>query len=366
MQRIIMHMDLDSFYASVEEKRNPDLAGKPVVICVFSGRSADSGAVATANYKARELGIKAGMPIVAAKGLASEDTVFLPNDIEYYRDVSERIMDLIEEDCDVLEQASIDEAYMDVTKKSFGIWENAKQIAENMKKKIIEHEGLTCSIGMGPNKLVAKMASKVKKPDGLTVIKDEDVGKFLENLDVRKIHGIGGKTADILNSLGIKTAKQLADFNPLTLEEKLGKNKAKLLQEKARGYDDSAVEQKEAQQLSRIGTLKEDTNDQEIIFAKISELAAGLKKKIQKKNATFRTVSIITIDTNLEMQTRSETIGQTDDTSLALATAKNLLRKLFDENPHKKLRRVGIRVSNLLYKKEQMSLGDFAARYFTR
>ncbi|MBI4170205.1 MAG: DNA polymerase IV, partial [Candidatus Aenigmarchaeota archaeon] len=250
MQRIIMHMDLDSFYASVEEKRNPDLAGKPIVICVFSGRSADSGAVATANYKARELGIKAGIPITAAKRLASDETVFLPNDIEYYREVSERIMELIEEDCDSLEQASVDEAYMDVTNKSLGMWENAEKIAKDIKNNIKEHERLTCSIGIGPNKLIAKMASKLKKPDGLTVIKDEDVYKFLENLEIRKIHGIGGKTAEILNSLGIKTAKDLAHFNPLLLEERIGKNKTKLLQEKAQGADNTPVEQKEAQQIS--------------------------------------------------------------------------------------------------------------------
>ncbi len=366
MQRIILHMDLDSFYAAVEEKRNPSIAGKPIVICVFSGRSADSGAVATANYKARELGIKAGVPIVAAKRLANEETVFLKNDIEYYRDVSERIMDLIEDECDALEQASVDEAYMDVTKKSSGIWENAEAIAIAIKNKIKEQEGLTCSIGIGPNKLVAKMASKAKKPDGLTVIRQEEVEKFLENLDIRKIHGIGSKTAESLNSLGIKTANQLAASDPLKLEEQFGKNKARLLQEKARGHDESPVEQKETQQISRIGTLKEDTRGQEIIFEKIKELAQGMKRKIEKKKVYFRTVGIIAIDTGLETQTRSETMAETDDINIALLCARHLLEKFLEENPKKRLRRVGIRISNLLYKKEQTSLGDFAQRYFTR
>jgi len=366
MQRIILHMDLDSFYAAVEEKRNPSIAGKPIVICVFSGRSSDSGAVATANYKARELGIKAGIPITAAKRLGKENAVFLPNDINYYREVSERIMELIEDECDALEQASIDEAYMDVTQKSRGIWENAQAIAEAIKQKIKEQEGLTCSIGIGPNKLVAKMASKAKKPDGLTIVREQEVAGFLENLDIRKIHGIGGKTAETLNGLGIKTAKQLGNANALALEEKLGKNKARLLQEKARGIDDSPVEQKQAQQISRIGTLKEDTNDREIIFEKIRELAQDMKRKMEKKKVFFRNVGIIAIDTGLETQTRSETMAETDDINIALSSARRLLEKFLDENPGKRLRRVGIRVSNLLYKKEQKSLGDFAQRYFMR
>lgn len=366
MQRIILHMDLDSFYAAVEEKRNPSISGKPIVICVFSGRSSDSGAVATANYKARELGIKAGIPIVLAKKLANEETVFLPNDINYYREVSERIMELIEDECDALEQASVDEAYMDVTQKSNGTWENAQAIAQAIKQKIKDQEGLTCSIGIGPNKLVAKMASKVKKPDGLTMIKTDEVENFLENLDVRKLHGVGGKTTDALSSLGIKTAKELAHFSPLALEEKLGKNKTRLLQEKARGIDESPVEQKEAQQISRIGTLKEDTRDQEVIFEKIKELAQDMKRKVEKKKVFFRTIGIIAIDTGLETQTRSETMAETDDINIALLSASQLLAKFLEENPKKRLRRVGIRISNLLYKKEQTSLGDFAQRYFTR
>ena len=194
-------------------------------------------------------------------------------------------MELVEDGCDALEQASIDEAYMDVTQKSKGSWENAKAIAESIKKKINEHEGLTCSIGIGPNKLVAKMASKAKKPDGLTVVKETEVAELMETLGIRKIHGIGGKTAEILSDMDIKTAQQLATFNPVMLEEKLGKKKARLLQEKARGVDDSTVEQKEAQQISRIVTLKEDTNDIEIIFSKITELAADMGRKLKKKNA---------------------------------------------------------------------------------
>jgi len=360
MQRIILHIDLDSFYASLEELRHENIRGKAVVICVYSGRSEDSGAVSTANYKARELGIKSGMPISLAKRLAKDkDVAFLPNDIEYYRTVSDRIMEILEEETDIMQQVSIDESYLDVTKKSNENWNNAKKIAEIIKKKIKEQEGLTCSVGIGHNKLVAKMASKHKKPDGLTIIKDTEIKKFFENLPASKIHGVGGKTTKVLDELGIKTAKDLADFDVNILEEKFGRNKAKLLLDKARGIDDSPVEQKERQQISRLGTLKEDTDDVVTIFEKIKELATDMKKKIEKEKVSFRTISLITIDTALKTQTRSETIQVTNDLDSVLPIVKSLLERFLEENSEKKLRRVGIRASNFIYKKEQKTLGDF-------
>jgi DNA polymerase IV (DinB-like DNA polymerase) len=351
MQRVILHVDLDSFYASVEELRNKEIKGKPVVICVFSGRSADSGAVSTANYKARELGIRAGMPIVFARRLAKDkDVAFLPMDIEYYRTVSERIMTILEEECDAIQQVSIDEAYLDVTVRSGGRWEEALKMAEEIKRRINEEEGLTCSIGMGPNKLVAKMASSFKKPDGLTIVREMQVQKFFENLSLSDIHGIGSKTAEALDELGIRTTKELASVDVKILEATFGKNKARLLQDKAQGIDASSVEQTEPQQISRIGTLKEDTDSLETILQKISELAADMKVKIEKKKVTFRTISIITIDTTLKAQTKSETLQQTDDLKTILRVARSLFEMFFEENPEKKLRRVGIRVSNLMRK----------------
>ena len=133
-----MHVDLDSFYASLEENRDPAIKGKPVVICVYSGRSEESGAVSTSNYKARAFGIKAGMPIVIAKRIAKgKDVVFLPVDMDYYREISERIMDLMEEESDTMEQVSIDEAYLDVTELTDGNWDKAIEIAKSIKEKFL-------------------------------------------------------------------------------------------------------------------------------------------------------------------------------------------------------------------------------------
>jgi DNA polymerase IV (archaeal DinB-like DNA polymerase) len=354
-----MHMDLDSFYASAEELRHPEAKGKPVVICVFSGRTEESGAIATSNYLARKSGIRAGMPISQAKRLAPENTIFFSRDMEYYREISERVMDLLDDECDVIEQASIDEAYMDVTIKSNGLWESAETIAIWIKNKILEREGLTCSIGIGPNKLIAKMASRVKKPDGLTIITETQAGQFIENSKAKDIHGIGTKSLSILESMKIQSAKDLAQANPLELEERLGKNKARLFIEKAKGIDESPVEPRVAKQLSRIGTLKEDTRDIESIIAKLQDLLPELEGRLVKKDVKFKTVSIILINSKHEMQTRSKSISDTSDISAALSIARELLEKYLSEERDVMVRRIGLSVSNLTYSKEQKSLGDF-------
>jgi DNA polymerase IV (archaeal DinB-like DNA polymerase) len=364
MDRIILHVDLDAFYASVEELRRPDIRGKPAVVCVYSGRTQDSGAVATSNYLARELGIRAGMPIAFAKRAAKgKDVVFLPVDMEHYREVSERIMDLLEEHADRFQQVSIDEAYLDVSDRCTGNYQCAEKMARDIKEEIKEHEGITCSVGIGPSKYVSKMAGKKRKPDGLTVVRPEEVVDFLRNLPVGKLHGIGAKTEEELNSLGIKTAADIPAYGLPGLEKEFGKNKASLLRDKALGIDDSPVEQKDKQQLSRIATLKEDTTDADIIYKKISDLCSDLNKKLQNKIA-FRTISLITIDTHLQTQTRSETIPEADDACSVLPSYRTLIDRFLSENPGKMLRRVGIRVSGLSFKdakgkKEQKRLFDY-------
>jgi len=355
-----MHVDLDSFYASLEENRNSTIRGKPVVICVYSGRTEDSGAVSTSNYKARKLGIKAGMPIIIAKRIAKgKDAAFLPVDMNYYGEVSDRIMELMEDESDILEQVSIDEAYLDVTKRTDGDLDKAIEIANTIKEKITSQEGLTASVGISSNKFVAKMASDFHKPNGLTVVKEGEIISFLENLKVSKLHGIGDKTTKSLNEIGIETASDLASYDLKELEGVFGKNKAKLLHDKSLGIDESPVEPREKKQLSRIGTLKEDTNNKNVIFEKVIGLSKDMEQRIIKSNVSFRTVSLITIDTELKTQTKSETIAQTKDIQKVVSVSKHLLEKYLEENPDKKLRRVGIRISNLEFSKSQKTLDEF-------
>lgn len=362
--RIILHVDLDSFYASLEEQRKPEIKGKPVVVCMFSGRSSESGAVATANYKAREMGIKAGMPIAFAKRMAGSDAVFLPADLEYYRAESAKIMEIMESHADSFQQVSIDEAYLDVS--SCGSYEKAEKIAKEIKNEIQTQFGLTCSVGVAPNKLVAKMASRFRKPDGLTVVEQKDIEAFLSPMPVEKLHGIGRKTAAALAEMGINSVRELAEADVSQLEKIFGRNKAQMLHEKASGIDNSPVTEQAAKQFSRIGTLKRDAKDFGEIYEKIEQLAAEMHGKIIKRGVYFKTVSIIIIDSSLGMQTRSRTLQKTNKLEDILGCARELLKEFLAEN-ETAVRRVGIRVSNLVYEgeeakeksKEQKSLQEF-------
>jgi DNA polymerase IV (DinB-like DNA polymerase) len=363
MPRIIFLVDMDSFYASVEELRNPELKGKAIVTCMFSGRSKDSGAVSAANYKARELGIHSGMPIRAAKARAKgKDVVFLPSDRDYYWEVSGRVMDILRAHSDAFEQVSVDEAYLDVSKRSRGSWDSARKIAESIKQEIREQEKLTCSIGIGPNKLVAKMASKKQKPDGLTLVKDSEVKRFFEKIPAAKLFGVGPQTAKVFEELGIRTSRDLASHDLKELEEIFGPKKGRSLRDTARGMDDSPVEEKEAQQISRMGTLKKDSDNPDEIMEKLREMAKDIDKEIAESRVSFRTVSIIAIDTRLQMRTKSHTTIESKSLQKNLDLAKELFERYFEENPGK-LRRVGIRVANLSRgeerPKKQRTLGEY-------
>jgi DNA polymerase IV (DinB-like DNA polymerase) len=178
--RVIIHADFDYFYAQCEERENPTLKDKPVVVCIYSGRSEDSGAVSTANYIARKYGVKAGISIIMAKRkLKNTDAVFLPANFELYEKVSENIMNILRAYGDAFEQTGIDEAFIDVTQRVNGEFEIAKQLAQKIQKEIFEKEKITVSIGVGPNKLIAKIAAGKQKPHGLTMVKPEEIENFL-------------------------------------------------------------------------------------------------------------------------------------------------------------------------------------------
>lgn len=218
--RIILHLDMDYFFAQCEERERPELKGKPVVICVYSGRGGDSGAVSTSNYEARKFGIKAGIPISRAKKL-NPDAIFLPVNMELYRSISDDIMEILRGYGGVLEQESVDEAFCDITGKAAD-FKAAKLLAEMIKEDIRQKVGLTSSVGIAPNKLVAKIASDFKKPDGLTVVEPEEVRQFLSPLKVTDISGVGKKTGDRLNELGIQTIGDISQLSRQDLIREFG------------------------------------------------------------------------------------------------------------------------------------------------
>src|SRR3989344_2551358 len=359
MNRVILHIDLDYFYAQLEELRNPSLKGKPLVVCIFSGRTQDSGAVASANYLARELGVRAGMPIVFAKKKAPQ-AAYLRADREYYEQVSDRIMEILRLFAEKFEQESIDEASLEITQKISGSFIDAKKVGQEIKQKIFEEEKLTCSVGIGPNKLIAKMAADTKKPDGLTVVAFPEVDTFLRSKKISDLYGIGEKTTEALAEKGVRTISQLAKFPIRDLQEMFGEKRGKQIHEKSLGIDNSEVEEKPPQQLSRIMTLKENSSSADALIENSSALCADLAQKAKNLNLAFRTVSIILISNKLETISRSKTLSAPARSSEEiLKTGSELFVEFFEQNTDFICRRFGIRVSNFEEPEAQRTLFEF-------
>jgi DNA polymerase IV (archaeal DinB-like DNA polymerase) len=361
LNRAIGHIDLDYFYAQVEEVENPAIKDKPVIVCVFSGRTEDSGAVATANYKARELGVSSGIPIVVAKRkLKDKDPVIIRMERAKYEVVSERVMALVEAEVDVLEQTGIDEAFFDVTKRSGSDYQTARQISEKIKGSILKQEHLTCSVGLGRSKVVAKLCSDMAKPGGIMVVPSDSTESFLKDLPVEKLYGVGPKTSGALEALHIKTVHDLALADVGRLESKFGKKLAVYLHSSATGEDDEPVTKNEARsQLMRVITLKHDTTDADEALTELAEATQDLRDRLQSQSLSFRTVTAIAILTDLSTKTR----GKTFETPINdLGAVKDDILGLFEDlstSVDKQFRRVGIRVSEFSNNQDQSSLSEF-------
>ena len=360
--RIIMLVDLDYFYAQCEEKRNPSLQGKPVVVCVYSGRTEDSGAVSTANYIARRYGVKSGIPIsLAKKKLQDLDAVFLQVEHEFYRGVSEKVMEILRGHADEFEQVGVDEAYMDVTQRTRGSYEEAKELAAKIKKDVWTQQTLTCSIGVGPNKLVAKIAADIQKPDGLTVIEAGEVGRFLSPLPVSRLVGVGRKTEKKMETMGIITVGDLARVDVQRLIEVFGRKLGTYFHNASLGIDNEPVQERgEAESLSRISTLKENTRDLEVILKEADKLCDEVHSKLLDRGLSFRSVSILVVASDLGVHSRSKTFeSHTKDFEVFKKTTRELFEKFLSES-HVEARRVGVKVSNLTKEEErQKQLTNF-------
>ncbi len=360
--RVVMLFDLDYFYAQVEEVREPAIKNKPVLVCVYSGRTEDSGVVSTANYIARSYGVRSGMPIVLAKRkLRDVDSVFLPVDHDLYKSVSDRVMAILKGNADTLEQVGIDEAYLDVTVKVGGSFANSVELAAAVKKEVLEREGLTASIGIGPNKLVAKIAADVKKPDGITMVKPEEVKGFLSPLPVERLIGVGKKTGEKLERMGVRTIGDLASVDARMLRQGFGDSLGTFLHNASRGMDEEAVHERgDADSISRIVTLKEDTRDLAAIVAVTDVLCAEVYDRLQQRGLSFRTVGVVAIMRDLSIQTRAKTLGESSgDLGVLRRTSAELMEKLLKES-NKYVRRAGVKVSGLVTEKRaQRSLTSF-------
>jgi DNA polymerase IV (DinB-like DNA polymerase) len=362
LTRIVGHLDLDYFYAQVEEVEDPSLKDKPVVVCVFSGRTEESGVVSTANYKAREHDVRSGIPIALAKRrLEGLDAAFIPRDQEKYDAYSERVMQAVRTEVDILEQTGVDEAFFDITKRSGGSYAAARSLALGIKEKVMREERLTCSIGLGPNKAVAKIASDFKKPNGLTIVKDDEVSAFLSPLPIEKIYGVGPKTAKLLEDNGIENIPDLASAPAQRLEDILGKKLAVYLRNASLGLDDEpVVDRGEATQLSRIITLKRDTNDPKQVVSEMLPALKDVHERLVSKDLFFRNVSVIGILKDLSLHSRSKTLETpTSDYQALEKEVRILLTELLREVGE--LRRAGVRLSDLRNMVDQHSLTEFTS-----
>jgi DNA polymerase IV (DinB-like DNA polymerase) len=337
--RIILHVDMDGFFAAVEVRENPDLKGLPVIVggrippkaeeeaTEECGERSIKGVVSTCSYEARAYGVHSAMALSQAYRLCP-DAVFLPVNMTLYKQASAAIMSILRTYAAKFEQVSIDEAYLDISTRVHG-WDEARAYAQAIKKEIREQEGLTCSVGVAPNKIIAKIASDFVKPDGLTVVEKEHARAFLAPLPAKKIPGVGPKTAEILKQRGIETIQQLARCDVQELVTQFGKYGWRLHQV-ARGVDESEVEEKwERKSLSRETTLDEHTSDQE--------------------GFVFKTVAIKVKFDDFTVHTRAKTFRAIhSDVHTLTKTAKQLMQTAIREKGEgKQVRLVGVRASTL-------------------
>ncbi|PKL69757.1 MAG: DNA polymerase IV [Methanomicrobiales archaeon HGW-Methanomicrobiales-1] len=340
-RRIILHLDMDSFYASVEMQENPLLKGKPVVIGADPQHGTGRGVVSTCSYEARAFGVRSAMPISQAYVLCPQ-AIYLPPHFPRYAKASEAVMAILRSHNFPFQQVSIDEAFLDISPlRSFS---TAADCAVRIKNEILVQLGLTCSIGIAPTKVVAKIASDVNKPDGLTLVKPETLYSFLAPMPVRKIPGVGSKSEAALFELGIRTIKDLVEYDTQELISRFG-HSALSLQAITSSTDDDRVEERDGvKSVSRETTFSEDTSDEQVIVATIDALSQDVSRSLIDESLRCRTVTIKVRYTGFVTRTKARTLPHyTNDPKTIRLAAQLLLREMFDG---RKIRLLGIRLSS--------------------
>ncbi len=346
--RRILHIDMDAFFSSVEQKRHPELVGKPVVVG-GEGDPTKRGVVSTASYEARKFGIHSAMPLRTAYKLCPK-AVFLPVDYEAYSRVSKKVKAILEEFSPTMEDVGIDEAFLDISSTE----KPSEEIAEEIKERIRDVTGLTCSIGIAPNKLLAKIASDMQKPDGLTVLTETDVQSRIWPLPVRKLWGVGPKTDAYLKEMGIQTVGDLASLPAEKLTEEFGQSYGNYLYEASRGVDESLlVTHWEPKSMSRETTFQRDVDNWQVIAKALAELTKEVVASMKEEGYQGRTVTVKIRFNNFKTYTRAKTLDQFSDSGEEIRRgAFDCLRRI---ELTRKVRLIGVRVSNLQKAGETMS-----------
>jgi DNA polymerase IV (archaeal DinB-like DNA polymerase) len=339
--RIVLHLDMDSFYASVEVQRNPHLAGKPVVIGADPRNGKGRGVVSTCSYEARAFGIRSAMPISQAFVLCPH-AIFLPPDFPAYIKASGAVMEILRSYGFRMEQVSIDEAFLDVSPA--GCFSSAERLGEEIRARIKAELGLSCSIGIAPSRTVAKIASDFNKPGGLTLVSLTALHDFLRPLPVRKIPGVGKKAEALLFEMGIRTVGDLARCDVQELIARFGRS-AIALSQLARGIENSdIVEGQEARSISRETTFENDTDDPDLLVSTIDALTRSVLENLAEEQLRFRTVTLKVRYTGFVTRSRSRSLPHyAGETAPVRSLVQALFREVYDG---RKIRLIGVRLSS--------------------
>jgi DNA polymerase IV len=338
----ILHVDMDAFYASVEIRDRPELKGKPIII----GHNAGRGVVTSATYQAREFGVHAAMSMVQALRLCPSAIVIEPNHYKY-AEVSERIREIFFDFTPLVEPLALDEAFLDVSgaKKIFS---SPTFIAQAIRERVEKELKITCSVGIAPNKFVAKLASTMAKPDGYLVVAPEEILDFLHPLPIGALWGVGGKTEAELNRLGLKTIKQVAQTPLRTLKTAIGESLGEHLHQLSWGKDDRTVEIWEAEKsIGNEETFSQDLDENEDILREILRLSEKVGSRVRGAHLVAKTVVLKVRFANFSTITRSKTLPHPTNSKREIyKTASDLFKAL--KLTGVKIRLVGVRAENLM------------------
>ena len=340
--RAILHVDMDAFYASVEQFDNPELAGKPVIVGGTGGR----GVVAAANYEVRRFGVHSAMPMREALKRCPHAIVIRPR-MKRYHEVSTQVFKIFGEFTDLVEGLSLDEAFLDVT-GSTGLFGSAEAMAREIKSRIRLRTGLTASVGVSHNKLLAKLASEMNKPDGLAIIRPAEVTTILDPMPVRRLHGIGVKTAARLEEQGIHTLGQLRRA-PESVLWPLFRRDTREMRERASGIDDRpVVSDAPEKQISSEETFDVDIKDHEELRQRLAHLADRTAERLRSRQLKAGMISIKVRRRDFETYTRQKSFNPpTQETRLVVQVATGLLDRWLEEQPRAAVRLLGVGVSDL-------------------
>lgn len=347
MDRIILHVDMDAFFASVEQLDDKSLRGKPVIVGGISQR----GVVSTCSYEARKYGIHSAMPVFIAQKLCPNGIYVRPR---YYRykEISNEVFNILKEVTDIIEQVSIDEAYLDITNTRF---KDGMEAAKYIKFRVLKEIGLTISVGISYNKFLAKLASDWNKPNGIKVITKDMIPNILLPLKISKVHGLGNKSVEKFNNIGIYTIKDLYDMPKEIFSEYLGKSGYQIF-ERIRGIDNrEVIVDRDRKSYGKEKTLREDTNNYDELIEYIEGFSEEISDYLDRNNLKGKTITLKYKTSNFTNYTRSKTLNH-------YISSYDDIRKIANEllgeiSLQEKLRLIGLTISSFKENKiEQLTL----------